>query len=299
MKSMTGYGSAQSNHGGDETCLVTGIQIDVAVKSLNARFLETRFQLPLQYSALENDLKSSLQKYFSRGRIEVFVRRRLGGSENLRALVRTDIAKLWLEGYNKLASELNLEARPNLDTVVRLPDVISFEEKMEVSSKERKLLFDTFEEACGNCYNERKREGDMLRAELVHLTKELDKKLDQVYKLRKQGNEALKKNLLKRLAELGFSKAQNDPRFIQEAALLVEKYDITEEIVRLREHVDVFRAVIREGGAQGKKLDFYTQELLREANTIGSKSQVIKLTEHVVEAKAIIERIKEQVQNVE
>jgi uncharacterized protein (TIGR00255 family) len=253
----------------------------------------------LDFNFLENKLKNVLQKYLSRGRVEIFVRRKQTGGGNLKTIVKADIARLWVEGYKKLGSELKLLADPNLDMVVRLPDVISFEEKMEVTSKEKKLLFDAFEQACKGCQQERRREGEMIKAELLSLTKEIEKKLDGVYKLRKQGNEALKKSLLKRLADLGFSNAQNDPRFIQEAALLVEKYDITEEVVRLREHIEVFRGVIKEGGAQGKKLDFYTQELLREANTIGSKSQVIKLTELVVEAKAIVERLKEQVQNVE
>jgi uncharacterized protein (TIGR00255 family) len=291
MDSMTGYGSALTDD--------DGLHIEVTVKSLNGRFLEPRFQLPHQYSPFENELKNVLQKYLSRGRVEIFVRRKQNGGGNLKTIVKADIARLWVEGYKKLGSELKLLADPNLDMVVRLPDVISFEEKMEVTSKEKKLLFDAFEEACKGCKQERRREGEMIKAELLSLTKEIEKKLDGVYKLRKQGNEALKKSLLKRLADLGFSNAQNDPRFIQEAALLVEKYDITEEVVRLREHIEVFRGVIKEGGAQGKKLDFYTQELLREANTIGSKSQVIKLTELVVEAKAIVERLKEQVQNVE
>lgn len=292
MDSMTGYGSAQTDS-------EDGVHIEVAVKSLNGRFLEPRFQLPHQYNPFENELKTVLQKYFIRGRIEIFIRRKQTGASHFKTVVKAEIAKLWVEGYKKLGSELKLLAEPNLDMVVRLPDVISFEEKMEVSAREKKYLFETLEQACKGCQQERRREGDMIKTELLSLTKDIEKKLDGVYKLRKQGNDALKKSLLKRLADLGFSNAQNDPRFIQEAALLVEKYDITEEVVRLREHVEVFRGVIKEGGAQGKKLDFYTQELLREANTIGSKSQVIKLTELVVEAKAIVERLKEQVQNVE
>ncbi len=294
MNSMTGYGSAQ---GGS---LESEVYIEVTVKALNGRFLETRFQLPTHYNPFENELKGILQKHFVRGRLEVFVRRKQGmASENLKTVVRSDIAKLWMNGYKQLGASLKLLAEPTLDMVVRLPDVISFEENFEVSGREKKLLQETLEKACGLCKTERKREGEMLKAELLDLTKQLEKKLDQVFKLRKQGNEALKKTLFKRLDDLGFSNANKDPRFIQEAALLVEKHDITEEVVRLREHVEVFHSVIREGGAQGKKLDFYTQELLREANTIGSKSQVTKLTELVVDAKALVERLKEQVQNVE
>lgn len=303
MKSMTGFGASQFTFKdgiSKDTGLASEIEIEVTVKSLNGRFLEIRSHLPNQYVSLESDLRTLIQQYFSRGRIDLVVRRRHGSrNASHRAVVQTDLARLWIESYKKLGSELKLLAEPSLDMVARLPEVITFEENLDISGKEKKMVLVAVEKALTRCESERNREGAFLQKELLKIVDELSETASTIMALRKKANSDLKNTYQEKVQELGFSNIKDNPRFIQEIALLVEKHDIAEELTRLKEHLNVFKKLLSSNEVLGKKLDFYTQELLREINTIGSKSQVAKLTQAVVNAKGHVERLKEQVQNIE
>jgi len=293
MKSMTGFGSARTQ---SKDNLVT---IEASIKSLNSRYLEMRFQMPNQYLEVEKDLKEQIQKHFHRGRLDIFIRRRGSEKSNYHFHVNTPVAKSWLNAYKKLGKELSLSTNVPLETIARLPEVIVFEESMDISKSEKQAVVEALTKALHLCSKERQREGQSLQKELLKLLSKLESQVQLFSKLRKNANEKIKKSMQEKLTNLETKLEPNDHRYAQEVSFLIEKSDISEEIVRLREHLNTFKKMIVDGYQVGKKLDFYTQELLREVNTVGSKSQVVELTEAVVEAKGLIERLREQVQNVE
>lgn len=292
MKSMTGYGLGKAQS--------PSSQVDVSLRAVNGRFLETRFHLPREFVGIESDLKKILGKYFERGTLDIFVSRRVKPSAQAANLtVNKDLAKKYFEAYQQVAKELKIKAQFHVETIARLPDVIKMEDVGEISGAEKKALIQAFEKACKACDEERKREGKSIKADLEGSLKKLEKEVEEVQSVREEVNQ----NLLTRFEQKIKSRLTgveiDSTRLSQEVVIQLEKSDINEELTRLREHIKNYRQLFASSEAQGKKLDFYTQELLREVNTIGSKSSVSKLTQIVVQAKTLIERLREQVQNVE
>ena len=292
MKSMTGFGQGR---GQSPFSL-----IDVSLRAVNGRFMETRFHLPREFHAFELDLKKIIAKYFERGTIDIFVSRRLKGtSPNQTVQVNSDLAKQYYQAYQLLARDLKIRSELHIETIARWPDVIKIDDGNDVPPIEKKSLFQAFEKACKACDSERHHEGKSLRKDMEDSLASLEKEVSHIQDLREEVNQTLwerfESKIKSKIANLEIDSA----RLSQEVVMQLEKSDINEELTRLREHTKNYRHLFSESGPQGKKLDFYTQELLREVNTIGSKSSVSKLTQSVVEAKALIERLREQVQNIE
>lgn len=289
---MTGYGLGKAQS--------SSSQVDVSLRAVNGRFLETRFHLPREFVGIESDLKKTLGKYFERGTLDVFVSRRVKPSAQASNLVvNKELAKKYFDAYKQIAKELKLDSRFHAETIARLPDVIKMEDGMEISGAEKKALQQAFEKACKACDEERKREGKSIKTDLDSTLKKLEKEVEDIQSVREEVNQ----NLLSRFEQKIKSRLTgveiDSTRLSQEVVIQLEKSDINEELTRLKEHIKNYRQLFASNEAQGKKLDFYTQELLREVNTIGSKSSVSKLTQIVVQAKTLIERLREQVQNVE
>lgn len=289
---MTGYGLGKIQ--------TATSSIEVSLRAVNGRFLETRFHLPREFVGFESDLKKTLAKYFERGTLDVFVSRRVKPSAQASHInVNRELAKKYLEAYKTLAKDLKIKTQFHVETIARLPDVIKLEEVQDVSTSEKKALLQAFEKACKACEAERTREGKSIRHDLESLVGQLEKEVEDIQSVREEANQ----NLLQRFEQkikARLSGIEIEPaRLSQEVVLQLEKSDINEELARLKEHLKNYRQLFQMDGSQGKKLDFYTQELLREVNTIGSKSSVSKLTQSVVQAKTFIERLREQVQNVE
>lgn len=292
MKSMTGYGLGKSQSANST--------IDVSLRAVNGRFLETRFHLPREFVALESDLKKILEKYFARGTVDIFVTRRLKPSAQAsHVIVNKELAKQYEKAYREIAKVLKSSTPIHVESIARLPEVIVLADSGEVTTGEKKSMLEAFDKACKACDGERKREGKSLRTDLENLLGGLEKLVIEVHTVREEAN----KNLLERFEQRIKSKMSgveiDSARLSQEVVIQIEKSDINEELIRLKEHIHNYRQILGANEPQGKKLDFYTQELLREVNTIGSKSSVSKLTQIVVEAKTLIERLREQVQNVE
>ncbi len=292
MKSMTGYGHDKK--------ATKDFSIEVSIRSVNGRYLETRMHLPREFVSFESDLKKVLSQYLNRGTVDVFVSRRIkAGHQHTDLNVNTSLAKQYAKAYQTLAKELKLPYQPHLEVIARLPDVVSVENSYELFKDEEKVLRKVFEAACKNCDTERVREGKSIRKDLEKNLAALDKQVSVISQLREEANEQLQEKYEQKVRSR-LKGAEIDPaRLSQEIVIQLEKADINEELTRLTEHIKNYRQLISNQTAEGKKLDFYTQELLREVNTIGSKSQVAKITQAVVEAKTLIERLREQVQNVQ
>jgi len=292
VKSMTGYGIAR---GGTTTS-----SLEIIVRSVNGRFLETRIHLPRELSALEVDLRKIMSAHFRRGSVDVFISRKARGETSpLKLHFHEEMAAAWLKVAEHLKKSHSLDGRIDLNTFLQLPEVVGFEEDQGSLDLEAQELRKLAEIACESCLQERIREGEALHAELSTILNRLNKVVLQMNDLTQEINHQLREKMEARL-KVRWAEIQLDQqRFQQELALLWDKADITEELGRLREHILHYNNLLQVEGSQGKKLDFYTQELLREVNTIGSKSPIAQLTHLVVAAKTEIEKLREQVQNIE
>lgn len=292
MRSMTGYGTSKLQQ--------KDLSIEVSIRSVNGRFLDTRFHLPREFVPFEADLKKLLNQTILRGTVDVFVgRKNKNLQESVEIQVNEKLAVKYLEAFKKISKATKVSSPVHLEVLARMPDVIQLEEKYEVSSKEEKLLKSVFAEACADCMKEREREGKYLQKELEKLANDLEKQVRVISSLREDANKQLQERFEVKIAARLKGQELDPNRLAQEIVIQLEKADINEELVRLKEHLKNYQDLLKSAQAEGKKLDFYTQELLREVNTIGSKSQVAKITQAVVEAKTLIERLREQVQNVE
>lgn len=292
MRSMTGYGTSKQ--------ATKDFNVEVSIRAVNGRFLEPRFHIPREFIAFENDLKKILAGYVQRGTVDVFVARRVKASSQPTSLnVNQGLAKQYLKSYQQLAKDLKLSYQVHLEVIARLPDVIQVENTYELFKDEEKTLKRVFEAACKACDQERLREGKSIRRDLEKLLQQLDKQVSLITSLREEANVQLQEKYEQKIRSRLKGNEIDTTRLSQEIVIQLEKADINEELSRLAEHIKNYRQLIGSQSAEGKKLDFYTQELLREVNTIGSKSQVAKITQAVVEAKTLIERLREQVQNVQ
>jgi len=292
MKSMTGYGTARASS--------KDVNVEVSIRAVNGRFLEPRFHLPREFVPFENELKKILSGVLLRGTVDVFVARKVKPTAGKAQIqVNQTLAKKYLTAYKQLSKDLGITYQVHLEAFARLPEVLKVEDSYDLSPGEEKVLKKAFTEACKNCDKERLREGKSLQKDLGALLSGLQKQIKIITDLREEANVQLQERFEQKIRSR-LKGSEIDPnRLSQEIVIQLEKADINEELSRLSEHIKNYSQLVSSATAEGKKLDFYTQELLREVNTIGSKSQVAKITQAVVEAKTLIERLREQVQNVQ
>ncbi len=292
MKSMTGYGFAKA--------LKEKVSLEASIRAVNGRFLEVRFHLPKEYIPFESDLKKLLQNYFERGTIDVFVGRKesLEKSEKKVSLNKS-LAKEYKKAYDELAKLLKAKPISHVEIIARHSEIFVTESSNHVDSKEKSVLLGVIEEAIVKCEQERAREGVAIRKDIEKHLKNLSTQIENLRDCREEVNSGLFEKVRQKVHSRLEGISVDDQRISQEIVMQLEKSDINEELQRLSEHLEHYKEIFKQKGGVGKKLDFYTQELLREVNTIGSKSNVSKLTTSVVEAKTIIEKLREQVQNIE
>lgn len=289
---MTGFGHSH--------IVEKDFELDIQVKSVNGRFLDLRLHIPREYHPFDSEIKKTLSQFFARGTVDLYCNRRVQLSEkNAKLVINEEIAKSYVQAFNKLSKKLKLKDELSINILARLPEISQLKTQDEVSDQEKKVLLKTLEQACKSCLDERLREAKALKRDLLDNLKNLENLIQKIQEIREEVNSELAEKFASRLKALGLTEQIDPIRILQEVSVQIDRSDINEELSRLGEHISSYRKLIQSGDQHGKKLDFYAQELLREINTIGSKSQVAKLTSLVVDAKSVIERIREQVQNVE
>ncbi|MDZ4081905.1 MAG: DUF1732 domain-containing protein [Bdellovibrionales bacterium] len=298
------------------------------VRSVNGRFLEVRVHLPREWAELEPEIRKMAQGRLSRGTVDLHVNRVRGTSDQSHVEIDEKLAAEWVQALKKLAKATGLKGQEiPFEMIARAPDVVRVVSDFQMTDGEKALILNLAQEALVALDLEKSREGSAIQSELLELMSNLDEVVEKIEKLAEEAPEDLRSRLKSRMDRLGATglKApmEDDARFHHEVALLVDRGDIREEIARLKAHLKVYRELVapskkppstKVGGRGliknkaesdagvtpiGKTLDFYAQELLREVNTVGSKSQTAELTRIVVEAKTLVEKIREQVQNVE
>lgn len=291
LKSMTGYGRSESEN--------KGRTWTVEVKSVNNRFLDAKVKLPRNYAALEDEMRKKIGSYHQRGRVDM----QLSVSGDFSDLVKTDVdiklAKTYRQSLVRLAEELDMEADVDLRMLIELPDVLIREQQVEDLESVRPLLVDIVERALVQCSEMRSLEGETLAKDLSGRLQLFSDLLESIAQDIPRLTDEREKNLRERLDKLLGTVDLDPARLAQEVAVIVDKADVTEEMVRLRSHIGQFADLLEATEPVGRKLDFLIQEFLREVNTIGSKISDAETAHKTVALKSELEKMREQVQNIE
>lgn len=291
IRSMTGYGRHQ---------LVVGQHdITVEIKSVNHRYYEFSARVPRAYGFLEEKLKTFLKGSISRGKVEVNVLiNNLNGKE-----VDINVDKLMAAGYinalREANKELGLEDDLTLSKIIKFSDIFNVQKAADDEEKIWNEVKDVAQQALDKFVEMRQIEGQSLKNDLLIKISNIEVILDKVEKNAPATAEKYRKKLLAKLQEILEEKNIDQQRVVTEAAIFAEKIAIDEETVRLRSHIKQFREFLETDEPIGRKLDFLVQEINREINTTGSKAQDVEITKCVVDMKSEVEKIREQIQNIE
>jgi uncharacterized protein (TIGR00255 family) len=293
VRSMTGFGAATVRLGARSRG-----SIAVEVKSLNQRFLDLKLSLPKEYAVWEGDVRKIVQEHVARGRVEVYVGRSVSGNDRPPIELDEDLARAYVEQWRRLKRTLRLAGAVDLSLLKGIPDLYRARDVAAVPETERSLLARALAAALRELDRSRLREGEHLATDMGERIRALETLAAGMAERADASRQDTRRRIEERMQELLAGKV-DEARIVQEAAFQVERSDVTEEIVRLRSHLGGLQNLIEAEDAVGKRIDFLLQEVQREVNTVASKSSDLGLTQLAVEAKGEVEKIREQVQNVE
>lgn len=289
--SMTGYGRWKET--------LEGRDITVELKSVNSRYFEYSSRIPRSWAFLDDRLKKLLASRISRGKVELSLQLQSIGEAETVIVPDIPLAKSYQSALRTLSEELQLKNDATVSLVARFPDVLA----PRRAELDQELLWQQVSEVCTKALDSfaamRAAEGEKLAEDILSRLDFLEQAVGEVEQDSAGRLEAYTQRLYARLKTLLEDRSIDDARVLTEAAIFADKTAVDEETVRLRSHIQQYREILAAGGPVGRKLDFLTQELNRETNTIGSKCQDLAITRLVVEMKAEIEKIREQIQNLE
>jgi uncharacterized protein (TIGR00255 family) len=291
IRSMTGYGSADIERDGQ--------RLNAEIRSVNHRFCEVSIRAPKIVASFEDQIRQLIQDRYSRGKLNLTVTWSGAGESGEVLKVNELVADRYVKLLDQLRKRYNLESGLDVKTLAALPDVFAWEHTALSDEETWKLVEGVVSRACENMEAMKTREGQALARDLEDRLKLIRAELDRVSTRAATRPAEAKDRLMMRLQAL-LQDIEMDPiRLAQEVALMADRLDSTEECVRLAAHIDQFRGLIEGQELAGRKLNFLLQEMNREANTIGSKSNDVEITRAVIAIKEEVERLREQVQNVE
>jgi uncharacterized protein (TIGR00255 family) len=288
---MTGYGKGSATVGERE--------LTVELKAVNGRFLDINARLPRAFASLDSSLRKQIGGVVKRGTLDVYLNYSDKSLESKPLFVDFALAKSYVGAAKKLRTEFALEDDFQLVALMRSPDVLRPEHDTSDDGTRAELLKAALALALDALDGMRSQEGGALKKELASITLEISNAVDELEKRVPTIIIEYREKLTRRLKEITENFPADSARLEQEIAFYIDKSDIAEEIARLRSHIEQFGQTLNAKGEQGRKLDFLTQEMTREVNTVGSKTTDIQNTKLVVGMKNGIERLKEQIRNVE
>jgi len=293
VKSMTGYGRARETRNGRD--------ITVEVRSVNNRYLDCAVKMPRAYIFAEDAVKSLVQKHVSRGKVDVFVSIDSLGAEETVVAVNDALAKSYIDALRHLSQLGGGMVKEDccVTDLARLPDVLTVTKADEDLTVVSADICAVLEEALAAHAAMRETEGRKLAGDILGRLDTIDAITGRVEERSPQTVAEYREKLLSRMQEVLQSATVDESRILTEAAIFADKVAVDEETVRLRSHLSQLREMLAGGEPVGRKLDFLIQEVNRESNTIGSKCSDVQIARDVVELKAEIEKIREQVQNIE
>lgn len=288
---MTGFGAARAQVGTEE--------ISVELKAVNHKFCEVKARLPRELSVLEPQLVKRVKDRLARGAVEVMVRRQSASMSGTAPVLDVTLAREYQRVFQELAHALGTSESVSIDLVAQQPGVVRVEERGVNLEDAQKATESALGEALDALLAMRETEGATIAQDLSNRAKVIENGVHALEKLAPAAVAEYQKRLSDRIAELAKDVTVDPARLVQEVALFAERTDVAEEMTRLKSHLDQFRALLESPEPSGRRLDFLVQEMHREVNTTGSKSQHQEISAQVVALKAEVERIREQVQNLE
>ena len=293
MNSMTGFGRA--------TQIVDGLQCIIEIKSVNSRFLDLNIRSPKQVNSVEHSIRKCIQKNIHRGKVDVFVTLQDVADREKQFIINSSLKYqiqdlLVSEGFYREPQEVPLSAVMAISN-----DWVQIQDSEVTEDVLQSLVTDTTTNALNALVSMRQSEGIHIQQDLLHRLSQMTNIIEDINSHKADAVIAYKENLRTKMMDYveGLDITANEDRLLQEVAIMADKTDITEEIVRFRSHVVQLTNTLKMDEPIGRKLDFIIQEMNREVNTIGSKAMDITLTDYVVQLKCELEKVREQVQNIE
>ncbi len=288
---MTGFGRAEAE--------TDGKKITIEIKAVNHRFLDINIRMPRTLGFAEEGIRKTIKSQLSRGRVDVFVNFASLDIGGKKAEADIGLIKSFVDSARTAAEECGLEDDLTLSHIIRIPDAITVREETQDEETLQAILQSALKDALDMLSEMRQREGEQLKQNIEEYLVQLKNVLSSIETKKDYITQEYRDKLKLRLSELLEGAEVDETRFNAEIAYIADKADITEEIVRLDTHIKQFGQISKNGGETGRKLDFIVQEMNRELNTIGSKSSNMDITNAVIEGKSTVEKIREQVQNIE
>ncbi|MGL1936665.1 MAG: YicC family protein [Fibrobacterales bacterium] len=290
LQSMTGFGKSETRY--------KDMEISLELKSVNNRYLESNLRIPRTLSPYENEFKKLIQQKLIRGSVSLSI----NISSETPSLIPAGYNKALVKSYLKIATDIQkahkIPGEVTIDQILQLQDLITYSKTELNGDLLAKQVKKQLNEALKQLIEMRSAEGDNLKKDILARIDLMDSTLKEIKKLTPKRAKDTRDKLLKRVEELMGKATLDENRLIQEISIIADKIDVTEEIVRFESHIKAFKSALKSNGPHGKKLNFLLQELLREANTLGTKSNFPEMSHRTVILKEEIETIKEQVLNI-
>ena len=291
IKSMTGFGAGDAE--------TADFKVHIEVKAVNQRFLETNYHMPYSMNMFENQLTKKIKEYASRGKLDINIRFQDLRDKAVTVKVDKGLVAAYGQALQEISSQLELSAPVTAAQIASYPDVLKLNEENADLEAAQPVLMQAMEQALESFAAMREAEGQNIQRDLLARIGTLENFVGELEKLAPEIVAAYRQRLENLLREYLAKENIEESRIIQEVALFTDKVNYTEETVRLRSHFDQFRQIITAGEPVGRKLDFLIQEMNREINTVASKANSAGAAQFVVDVKSEIEKIREQIQNIE
>ena len=291
VRSMTGYGRSET--------LTEEYRLVVDIKSVNHRFLDLNIRMPRLFNRFEASIRSLLKTYIERGKVDLFITYEdyLRGESGLK--YNRVLAGKYLEYCREMSREFGIEDDVRVSTVARFPDVFTMDAEEIDEDKLRAELAQGLKDACVSFVEARQKEGENLRTDILGKLADMRKALAVIEEKAPEILQEYKTNLRQKVTDLLGETTLDENRIAQEVTIYADRICVDEEMVRLHSHIDTMEKDLKAGGTIGRKLDFLAQEMNREANTTLSKSTDLTVADNAIFLKTTIEKIREQIQNIE
>nr|MBQ8253718.1 YicC family protein [Lachnospiraceae bacterium] len=291
IKSMTGFGRCEMAEGNRK--------FTVELKSVNHRYLDVAVKMPKKFNFFESSIRNVLKEYIQRGKVDVFITFEDFSEKTAAVKYNKEIAAEYLKYLKLMSEEFGLENDIRVSTLSRYPEVLSMEE-VDIDEEELwKLLEKTVRGAAEQFVQSRVKEGENLRADLIAKLDGMSEHVDYIVERSPQLIEEYKNKIYDKVKDLLSDAQAEENRILMEVTIFADKICVDEEMVRLRSHIETTKQTLLEGGSVGRKLDFIAQEMNREANTTLSKANNLDISNRAIELKTEIEKVREQIQNIE
>lgn len=291
VKSMTGYGTAKG--------VIDGIEVTVELKSVNNKFLDTSVKLPRNFLFAEETVKSAVQSHISRGKVDVFVTIDSSQTDNVAVKINEPLLKGYIDAIRKISSDYELPIDMTAMNISRIPEILSIEKKELCADEVAEGIRQITEQALTDFDAMREREGAKLHEDVLSKLAVIENLVGIIEVNSPKTVAEYREKLTQKLNEVLGASGIDEQRIVTETAIFADKVAVDEETVRLRSHIAQLKSMLETGSPIGRKIDFLMQEFNREANTTGSKCQNAEIAYVVVDLKSEIEKIREQIQNIE